>query len=410
MCQCDLENSSIDNDTCLYQIDPDLENICCLLQQYLEVEGRLVICFLGLFFNALGIILLFDRRLMNELFNRLLLCLVLIDSVYLLNVVAEIWILWLGRDDDLSSYQFYLTRVLHFFIVKPVRGITKLSIIYLTVILALQRYISITKPLDIMMRDRQIKKPTWTRTFKFTLPVILLSIVYMIPGFFEISVQRINIEDIGICTDSNHTVTIVNDSFTNISTCIVASDLRLSETYEFAYRCVGDLIITGIIPLMMLIYFNFYIYQGMRRFMKRRWERRNGERDIEQKAEIRNQLNQTIILFAIVLIFILSNTLRISMNISAWISHNTTKSELAKKCTYQFPYWYMISSKISKTLMVVNSSVNFFIYCAFNNSFRRVINEHIDKIFQGCLSQNCCNQRSRQRRQNNSDNELETFN
>ena len=92
MCKCDLENttlsnsSSIDNDTCRYQIDPDLENICCLLQQYLEVEGRLVVCVLGLVFNALVIILLLDRRLVNELFNRLLLCLVLIDSVYLFNV------------------------------------------------------------------------------------------------------------------------------------------------------------------------------------------------------------------------------------------------------------------------------------------------------------------------------------
>ena len=96
MCKCDLENttlsnsSSIDNDTCLYQIDPDLENICCLLQQYLEVEGRLVICLLGLFFNALVIILLLDRRLANELFNRLLLCLVLIDNLYLLVVAAYI--------------------------------------------------------------------------------------------------------------------------------------------------------------------------------------------------------------------------------------------------------------------------------------------------------------------------------
>ena len=98
------------------------------------------------------------------------------------------------------------------------------------------------------------------------------------------------------------------------------------------------------------------------------------------------------------------------MNISDWISHNTTKSELAKNCTYTFPYWYMISLPISQILMVVNSSVNFFIYCAFNNSFRSVINKHTDKIFQGCLSQNYCNQRSREQRQNNSDKELETFN
>ena len=403
MCKCDLENTtlsnspSIDNDTCLYQIDPDLENICCLLQQYLEVEGRLVVCVLGLVFNALVIILLLDRRLVNELFNRLLLCLVLIDNLYLLVVAADIWIYWLGRDEDLSLEQRYLSRVLYFFVVKPVRGMARLSRIYMTVTLALQRYISITKPLDIMMRDRQINKPTWTHTFKFTLPVLLFSIVYMIPEFFEFSIQRHNFEDIGNNTDLNHTVVLekfVNDGFTNISTEIVVSDLRKSDTYVLAYITVGNFIITGLIPLILLAYFNFYIYQGMRLFMKRRSERRNGERDPEHSAEIRNQLNQTVILFAMVLIFILSNSLRISMNISDWINLNITKRELAKDCTYRLPYWYMISVPISQILMDLNSSVNFSIYCAFNNSFRSVINDHVGKIFEWCLPRNYCNQRS----------------
>ena len=66
MCKCDLENttlsnySSNDNDTCIYKIDPDLENVCCLLQNSLEIEGRLVVCLLGLMFNASVIILLVD--------------------------------------------------------------------------------------------------------------------------------------------------------------------------------------------------------------------------------------------------------------------------------------------------------------------------------------------------------------
>ena len=94
-------------------------------------------------------------------------------------------------------------------------------------------------------------------------------------------------------------------------------------------------------------------------------------------------------------IFILSNSLRISMNISDWINLNITKRELAKDCTYRLPYWYMISVPISQILMDLNSSVNFSIYCAFNNSFRSVINDHVGKIFEWCLPRNYCNQRSR---------------
>ena len=121
------------------------------------------------------------------------------------------------------------------------------------------------------MRDRQVNKPTWTRTFKFTLPVLLFSIVYMIPEFFEFSIQRHNVKDIGNSTDSNNTVVLkkfVHDGFTNISTKIVGSDFTLSETYVLAYFTVGNFIITGLIPLIMLAYFNFYIYFSIFRKIK----------------------------------------------------------------------------------------------------------------------------------------------
>ena len=129
-------NEFIENDTCLFKKDPNLEYICCLLQQYLEVEGRLVVCFVGLFFNVLVIILLLDKKLKNELFNRLLLSLVVIDSIYLLIAVVDIWIYWLGREQQPSFDHLYL----FYFIIKPLKGIARLSIIYLTIILALQRY------------------------------------------------------------------------------------------------------------------------------------------------------------------------------------------------------------------------------------------------------------------------------
>ena len=412
MCKCDLENttlsnySSNDNDTCIYKIDPDLENVCCLLQNSLEIEGRLVVCLLGLMFNALVIILLVDRKLVNELFNRLLLCLVVMDSLYLLVVTAAIWIIWLGRDGDRSFNHEYL----YYFIIKPVRGIARLSVIYLTVMLASNRYTTITKPMDMLVRDRHNNQPTWTETLKFTSPIIFLSIVYMIPEFFEFSIQHNELGEGIQSTELNRPVLsekIVDDGSTNISTKIVVSDLRLSETYVLAYLTVVNVIITGLIPLSMLAYFNIYIYRGMKRFLHRRLERRNPERDrdAQYNDEIQNQLNQTIILFAIVFLFIVTNVLRIALDISDWISHDTTIKEREKNC-YEHPYWYMISVPISQILMVVNSSVNFFIYCAFNNSFRSVINEHVVWVFDGCLSLGCCNQRSSRQRQIQSDQEL----
>ena len=114
MSLCDLENttlsnySSNDNDTCIYKLDPDQDNIRCILQNCLEIEGRLVVCFLGSIFNVLVIIILLDRKLKNELHNRLLLCLVVMDSLYLLVGIVDAWIFWLGRDGDRSFNHEYL--------------------------------------------------------------------------------------------------------------------------------------------------------------------------------------------------------------------------------------------------------------------------------------------------------------
>ena len=419
MCICDLENTtsstneSIENDTCLFKKDPNLENVCCLLQQYLEVEGRLVVGFVGLFFNVLVIILLLDKKLKNELFNRLLLSLVVIDSIYLLIAVVDIWIYWLGREQQPSFDHLYL----FYFIIKPLKGIARLSIIYLTIILALQRYRTIAKPLHMIIRNQHTNKITWTQTLKFTVPVIIISVVYMIPEFFEFSILRHEFQDGNKSADLNSTVLsekLGNDGLNYILTQIIVSDLRWSETYVLVYMNIGNILITGIIPLLMLAYFNFYIYRGMKTFLKRRWSirRRNveHEQDAQHNDEIRNQLNQTIILFAIVLIFIVTNILRISLNISDLILHDTTKRLYANNCTYGLPYWHMIAIPISQILMDLNSSVNFFVYCAFNQSFRSVIHQHAYRVSNFRRPLNCFKQRSRDQILHHSNVELETLN
>ena len=416
MCICDLENTtsftneSTENDTCLFKKDPNLEYICCLLQQYLEVEGRLVVCFVGLFFNVLVIILLLDKKLKNELFNRLLLYLVVMDSIYLLIAVVDIWIYWIGREQQPSFDHLYL----FYFIIKPLKGISRLSITYLTIILSLQRYRTIAKPLDMLIRNQHANKTTWIQTFKFTVPVIVISIIYMIPEFFEFSILRHDLEDGNNSTNISLTVIsdkIVSDDSNYILT-LQPSDLRWSETYVLIYMNIGNIIITGIIPVLMLAYFNFYVYQGMKNFLKRRWERRNVEHEIDSQhnAEIRNQLNQTIILFAIVLIFIVTNILRISLNISDLILHDTTKRLYDDNCTYGLPYWHMIAIPISQILMDLNSSVNFFVYCAFNQSFRSVIHQHACRLLDIRKPLSCLKQRSRDQILAHSEMELETLN
>lgn len=391
MCECYGEFLSenetlIEEQTCTYIISPEQEETCCKLTTTLESEGRLIICITGILFNTIAALLLLDKKLSKELFNRLLLCLVLMDNVYLLIGILEVWI------NNLESPTF---RDLHFYFyfIYPFRGIVMCSIIYMTIIISFQRYISITSPLDIRMQNRSSRGATWLQVLKFVGPVILFSVIFQIPTFFEIATESELIADNKSFT--NATSIAISEKIENydtydVVTRLVISDLRSHDMYVLIYQNFANIIVTGIIPLLLLAYFNFVICKGMRKFVEERSTRRkeshykNNETDLQQEQENRNQRNQTIILFVIVVIYVLCHSLRIILNIVDVATHSTTFQDLNNDCRYGHPLWVLISHPISEALLKLNSSVNFFIYCAFNNCFRKTIRLRLFGIMSVC--------------------------
>ena len=69
----------------------------------------------------------------------------------------------------------------------PVHNIVLCLSILMTVVLAMERYRSISDPIDyhaIMVSGRQ-----WQRVFRYVAPVIFLSVAFNIPKFFELKVD-----------------------------------------------------------------------------------------------------------------------------------------------------------------------------------------------------------------------------
>ena len=83
-------------------------------------------------------------------------------------------------------------------------------------------------------------------------------------------------------------------------------------------------------------------------------------------------LRQTKVLFAIVIIFVLSHVLRITLNIDELISLGERNAAAKKNCDW-LKYWTIIIAPFSPLLLAINSSINFFIYCWFNWSFREML-------------------------------------
>ena len=137
--QTDTMNISEDhsNETCWYDITKEEQAHINTLRKILNDYGQLVVCVGGLFFNIITILLFQNKKLLDIFFNRLLLCLCIIDCIYLIITILYIWLSSSESQTFSHKYAFY-------FIVLPARGIAMCCTIYMMVILSLERYRSIT--------------------------------------------------------------------------------------------------------------------------------------------------------------------------------------------------------------------------------------------------------------------------
>merc|ERR1712224_1036398 len=78
-----------------------------------------------------------------------------------------------------------------------------------------------------------------------------------------------------------------------------------------------------------------------------------------------------MVLFAIVILFLLFHILRILLNIEEFLSLLKMNQAEKENCKW-LPFWTMIAVPVSHTLLQINSSINLFIYCFCNKSFRNV--------------------------------------
>ena len=89
----------------------------------------------------------------------------------------------------------------------------------MTVILSMERYLAVTKPIDyhmVIVSGRQ-----WQRIFHYFLPILTFSIVFNLPKFFELMTK------VNIVEESNGNITLVveEDGSVNITKVLMNKDL-----------------------------------------------------------------------------------------------------------------------------------------------------------------------------------------
>ena len=146
---------------------------------WMEGVIQIVINVIGIIANLLAIPVLLSRKLTN-VFNRTLAILAIFDAIFNLCDILESVRMYHGGGCR-SSHIYLFPYVLY-----PLQNVTMVASIYTTVVVAVERYHAVTRPLSAFVDDSGGK---WKKVLVFIVPVLLFSFVFNIPTFFEFRVE-----------------------------------------------------------------------------------------------------------------------------------------------------------------------------------------------------------------------------
>ena len=219
--------------------------------------------------------------------------------------------------------------------VYPMSQVAMTSTIYITILVTVNRYISVCRPYEAssLCSIQQARK-------QVTL-VWILCIIYNIPRFFEYSVDtRYN-----PVTKQN-----VTRSFPTI--------LMQNPIYAYGYGSALYFIVMFLVPLVTLIILNYKLICALRETKKRRAILLTHDSNSHSEDDI------TLTLIVVVLVYLFTQTPALITQILVSIL-----SRKAMVCPSSFFYYV----RASDLLVVANSASNFIIYCFCSKRFRQIL-------------------------------------
>ncbi len=302
---------------------------CYAFEFYLYSVAMGVLGVLGLIGNSLSFMVLRKDR-GTPVATFLLQVLAVADNCFLV-----IWIISYSvknyfrfmNPEAAGSPAWLYTRVYTF----PLLYIAQTETIWLTVVVALNRYMAVCMP---------YKAPhlcTILNVYKEVVVVTVFSICINVPRFFEIEIVK---------KEVNETVVVSWNR----------TELGSNDLYAVVYTDALYYLFSFVLPLLILAFVNTKVtiaYQAAKKRKRRMTSRRSD-----------NENNITLVMIMIVVIFMLCQAPARVVQL-VW-------SYKYKHCQ-EYQYYFI---HFSNTLEVLNSSVNFLIYLSFRKRFRDIIIEN----------------------------------
>lgn len=325
-----LQNGEFSQDkTETHTQDKESEYLLFLFVFYFIFMG--LICLVGFCGNTLSIIVL-SRDRSHRVVTFLLKCLAVADntvlfiSFTLLSIMYGLVQYLLGRN-GLSSFKAYVFKYGH-----PIGYMSQTLTVWMTVLLAINRYIAICRPYNAS------KLCTVRKARIQVFIVVMLTVIVNFPRFFQY--------DIISKTDGNQTYKH-------------AKATSIGETSIFGIIVTNALfsIIVLVLPLILLLLINIRLIQELQKMRKR-----SSSIGINIKQN-RTENNITAVMVIIIIILLMCHTPdRVTQLLKVTVSEE-------EKRYPSFTFYFFHASNM---LIVLNSASNFFVYYFFRRRFRDI--------------------------------------
>lgn len=314
---------------------------------YVLIFGAL--CVFGLIGNSLSFVVLrWERH--SHVATFLLQVMACADNLFLLTTgFAQIVLaMTIFLDDNSNPLNAYLTVC-----VWPLVHITMLWTVWITVLIAVNRYVAICRP---------FQAPLWCTMTQARRQVVILAAIivfYNLPRFFE------------------HHLEHKKDG----SIEAIPSEIKGSRVYNILYENVLYCLFVFLGPLVILVVLNACLIHEL---VMSRQRLRAIQLPGQGSSGDDQEQNLTLVMIVIILLFVVCQT---PAFLNQLLYYALSETEDGYSCGTAYFYFYHVSNLV----VSANSSVNFIIYCVFRRQFRqrvaafcsrgrRLLDKHPDSI------------------------------
>ena len=146
---------------------------------------------------------------------------------------------------------------------------------------------------------------------------------------------------------------------------------------------------TAQVNIFAVIYFKHYFFRSqstaaatpLRGHTSNGHAHSNGASGNSSAGQPANDLNLAPVLFGVVIVFVLCHTLRVLINIYDFSVVDEIVRCEKKELGRVPPAWIVCSVYVSQLLLIVNSSVNFLVYCVAGSKFRSILYQQLSSLF-----------------------------